>query len=325
MYQISGIHDITINEDKKTMMVYGYNADMTLATWHKSFGAKADLPCRLDALYFSERGTISQALVHPALPLFLTVSEGTVLVSYEKGKEFTHAGSFVPKEGGVRQNFREAFWLDQLPLFCVMTTEPVITLKVVGPAIQPIAEDIGSYTSMLAYSMNTSTPYIWKPYFTQDLRVLRISPSTLLHIATIYDADHDEYAELVLLFEGKQASLGQIKIGNVLSQDDLDIHLKIKGTANLDPRLDEIGEKYVLKAPTHKRDSFRICIRTKDSIHIYTMSLGKEEDELNCELSGEIQLSEEPQLIRVNNFQMPLIAIMDKSNIVISKSPISGK
>ncbi|MDR3547241.1 MAG: hypothetical protein P4M11_03005 [Candidatus Pacebacteria bacterium] len=317
VYQIAGLHAIALNEDRRTMRIYGYNGEFSLATWHKSFGAKADSPCRLDSIFFSEQGPVLLAALHPSLPLFLNVSEHEkgqiVLISYEKEKEFTHAGHFIPREGASRQRIREVFWLGHLPLFCILTQE--LTLKLVGPAIQPVAEDIDSYAAMLAYSMNTCTPYLWKSYFSRDLSSLHISPEKILHVATLSDPDRDRFTEVMILLEGNAAVLIFLRIGNVLSQDDLEVQLKVKGRTEL-KLCGEIREKHVLRLPTNRHEAFRVAFTTEKSMQIYTMCALPKKGGLKCDMAGEILLPAESDKIRVNSFQIPLIAIMDKANVV---------
>ncbi len=321
--QIAGLHDVVINEDKKTLQIFGYNAELGLATWHKAFGAKADSPCRLESLFFTEQGPILMSALHPSLPLFLTVSEHAggqvVLVSYEKESGFAHAGCFVPREANARQKVKQIFWLNQLPLFCVLTHDQ--TLKVVGPAIQPIAEDIGVYTSMLKYSVNTCTPYLWKTYLSKDMKQLNIAPSCMLQVATTHDTDQDDLTGVMLFAEGRTVHLGFLNIANVLSQDDLDVHLKMKADAELSVP-DEIRDMHVLKTTADRHGAFQVCVHAGSAIQIYAMNLRKKKEGLKCELVGQIPLREEPELIRINTFQIPLIAVMDKEKNVSTLSEL---
>ena len=55
LYRISGLYAVSVGEDQKLMHLYGYNEELNLLLWHKSFGAKADTPCRLDSLYIHKR------------------------------------------------------------------------------------------------------------------------------------------------------------------------------------------------------------------------------------------------------------------------------
>ena len=152
IFDISGLYDATVSEDMKVIHFYGYNPERWLGIWHKYFGPKIDLPCRLDAFFFQEDGPISISAVHPSLHLYFTVSEHNakqlILISYERDIEFSHGGHFIENERIIN-----AFWISYLPLFSILTESGII--KIIGPEIKSVPEDINSYTSMLRYTMIT--------------------------------------------------------------------------------------------------------------------------------------------------------------------------
>ena len=171
-----------------------------LTLWGKQFGSKVDSPCRVNSLYFEEAGQISSAATHSTLGLIATVSsfdrgeKQIIALSYESKKKMLHAGFFLPKDPH-RFVVKDICWIEKLPLLLMLTADG--RLKIVGPEISPISEDINSFSSMLTYAMNTMTPYYWKIYFNEDFNELK--PSNILHLNTLFDEEQNSYTEIILV------------------------------------------------------------------------------------------------------------------------------
>jgi len=313
IYRISGIFDIAVSDNKNLLHIYGYNSENDLGIWHKTFGQKVDTPCRLGSLHFQENGQIKFAKTHPSLPLFLTVSEShghnVILISYECDKNYTHAGHFIP----INEHVADIFWLNNMPIFIILTTEG--TLRFIGPNIEPVLEDINSFTSMLKYSMNTHTPYSWKIYYTKDAKEFPNKIDSILHINTIHKMQEDKFTEIMLLFSKNTVFLATCSLSNVLNQDDIDIQVKIKGKTELTPGA--ILQKYVLKSPINTdREEYIIGLRRENNINIYVSKSRNKKEEWNFIKSGDIPLPLDTEIIRINSYQIPLVAVMDSSKLV---------
>ena len=301
IFRIAGIYDASIGEGYNLVKFYGYNRELWPSIWHKIFDTEIDFPIRLDALFFEEIGTISHSAIHPSLPLFLTIYEHNkqvILISYEIEKRFGHAGYFFEEE-----KILEVYWLSYLPFFIILTESNA--LKIIGPDIKPIAGDINSFSSMLSYSMNTHTRYLWKYYYNKKVEERNVKG--LLHIHTFNKADLYEYNELAMLFTESDMALCSISIGNAEDQKGLEINLKIKEIASIDKPL---RAKYLLKPPKTPNDSFKVALQFHKVISIYTL------EEKNVTKTREITLPEDLELVRVNSYQVPIITIMNKAKII---------
>jgi len=302
-FKIAGLYDASIEDNMNIINFYGYNNEKWVAVWHKNF--EGALPIRLDAIFFEEVGYITHSAIHPSLPLFLTIyqhnNKNQLLISYEIEEVFGHAGHFIEKE-----NIIEAYWLDHLPLLVILTENG--NVKIIGPDIKPIAEDINSFSSMLSYLMNTHTKYIWKYYY---IKQLEDHIKGLLHIHTF--CEPNKYRELLMVFSKHNMILASINVKNTLDQKGLDIDMKTKGVVvNIE---ESLNGKYLLKSPKTLTSLFKVALHFNRVIGIYTAKEGKL-NEKQISKTGEIKLPENLELIRVNSYQMPIISIIDTSKTI---------
>ena len=317
MYRIAGLYSVSIGENQKLMHLYGFNEELNLLLWHKSFGAKADTPCRLDSLYIHEKGPVQMACLHSALPLFLTVTynekKGSefISISYERNKSSSHAGYYIVPDKGIK----ELCWLGILPLFSTLSPEGVF--QIIGPKIDRVEEDVNSYLAILIYSINPQVPYIWKKYFSYKEEAWKIS--NMIHVSTIYINEKEKYLEYVIFFkDNSEFSLKCIDIKSNFNRNDLDIRCQHKGQFVRNNR-DAIISRRMIKYPPTKSDKFRFCLQTSSYIEVYTAGIPKKGETWKCELTGKINLAAEPDIVRINTHQFPLIAAMDKSRLVFIK------
>ena len=207
---------------------------------------------------------------------------------------FTYGGHYI-----IDENVLSVHWISYLPLLIVLTEGGL--LRVLGPDISLIPEDINSFISMLSYSMNTHARYHWKCYSTIELKGIK----EIMHIHTFRYPD--TYDEQIILFSDKGISIAFIEIKDTNEKDNIEVNIDIKETNFIDI---PIKAKYLLQPPELKGDPCKICIQTNKDITVYLVSPER------MEKTAVISLTEEPELIRVNNYQTPIIAIMNKSKIV---------
>ena len=243
----------TLAINMKTIEICGYNPNQWLGIWKTSFN---DDKYSLVSLFFKENGPIYLFASHPSLAMFLTVSQtqdsNLILLYHETDNGLIHAGHYFEKEPIIAVN-----WLDSLPLFVILTKAG--SLNVIGPAIDPISEDIRSFTSMLSYSMNTHCKYKWKICYKSNVTNEVIS---MLHIATFHIDGSDKYKEFIIIILKNELIFLFINIMNILNLDDLEIQTKIKGKM----KFTGIKSIYLLKAPENIWDSFKICIHRENII-----------------------------------------------------------
>lgn len=306
IFKIAGLYGASVGDAANVMNIYGYNLEQWPTIWHKALETEVDYPIRMDALFFEESGLILHSAVHPSLPLFLTVYERNkrqvVLVSYEIEKLFGHAGYFIEEEKVVGVH-----WVSHLPLFAMLTESSA--LKIVGPDIKAVAEDINSFSSMLSYSMNTHTRFLWKYYSVQRLEGVR----EMLHVCTFHKPELYKCREVAMFFSASAVTLASISIKNALDQKGLEIGMKI-GNASVAIQ-DPLHSKYLLKPPKTIHDSFKIALQFPRAIAIYTVTEGKMKQK-HISKTAEIPLPENLEIVRINSYQSPIIAVMDTSKIV---------
>lgn len=297
IFQISGLYDAAISENTRMITFYGYNPQQWLGIWHTSFESGTGSLCRLETLFFEERGPVSHSAVHPNSPLALTVSahsgRNLLLIYNELRKGLNYGGHLFVEERVIGVH-----WIGYLPLIVVLTEN---ALKVLGPDIGLVPEDINSFTSTLSYLMNAHARYHWKCYHAKDLKEIR----GMMHVHTFHDSS--TYQESILLFTDTSIVPALIEIQNSSTQDNLLINIEIRGSHFISS---PIITKHLLRPPEAKDDPFKICVQSRKAIDIYVVS----GDEIKK--TAEIILSEEPELVRVNNYQTPIIAIMNKARIV---------
>ena len=257
------------------------------------------------------------AALHSALPLILTVTlnekrnSQMINISYERNKSTSHSGYYIIPDKGIK----ELNWLGILPLFSILSPEGVF--QIIGPKVERVKEDINSYLAILMYSINPQVPYIWKNYFTYKEDIGKIT--NMIHVSTINNSEKDKYMEFIIFFkESSEFSLISIDIKNNLSRNDLDFRCRVKGQFVRNGR-DNIISRRMIKYPPTKTDKFRFCLQTSDCIEIYTADIPKKGKTWKCELTGKIPLTSEPELVKINTHQFPLIAAMDKSRLVINE------
>jgi len=308
IYHISCLCTVTTQDDIKTVSFYGYNPNKCLGIWYKSFDSQADQPCYLDSMFFIENGPILFSISHNYLPLLMTISQQkdsqVFLIFHELTKEFIHGGQFIEESKVI-----EVHWLDHLPLLLELTAEG--KLKAIGPRVQSIEEDINSFTSVLSYSMNTHAQYGWKVYWEKEGFS---NMKGMLHIKTFRFIDEKKYQEVFLLFGDNSLTLVVLTIEDGSGVDTLVMNIDVHHEIGIGS--DFILSKHVLKVPTSVNGSFQICLQTKSSIKVYTGQAWSESIKWKAEKTAEIPLSPETELIRINSYQMSLIAIMDHSRLI---------
>jgi len=273
------------------MRLYGYNEHKHLLLWHKSFGVKADSPCRLDSLFIQENKPIKIATNHKTLPLFLTVTTSNesefISISYEHAKSLSHAGYYILKQGII---MKDLYWIDYLPLIFVLSNKGKI--YIIGPYIEKIEEDISSYLSVLRYSINSQNPYTWKEYFSNEFS--ETNTLNILHIQTFYDTETDSYTEYCICLEDKGIfNLMCFHLENTVTYNDLAIRPKLKAQYMEYNEKEPIKSWKILKYPINKSDSFKFCMEADRQILIFSCNIPAKNKDWKCEQISKINLGED--------------------------------